>query len=187
MNISEEKRYIYSMMNTITDERRELTKIYYDLKTRLSELDKLQREGLDELSIEGRVDLHNSRKLALMSSNIRREAEHTIKKIEREIAPEPEVAVTIPKAEIEIEKEKVSRRHVTTVLTSERAAGIIAHILKESEIPMAVKDLFDAFNEKLDVPVTRNNFRNNILPRAAKRNRNIDNISRGFYQYLKRN
>lgn len=186
MNISDEKRHVYSMMKTITEERRELTRIYYDLKLRLDELDKLELRGLEDLSVKGYVDLHNANELKAVTTNIRREAEHVIKRIEKEIIADPVEKIIIPKAEIELEKEKEDKQRVVGAgLSSEKATGIIAHILKEHGAPMTVKDLFDEFSRRVGMLVTRNNFRNNILPRAAKRNRSIDNISRGFYQYLK--
>lgn len=187
MNISDEKTFIYSMMRDITEERRELTKIYYDLKSRLDELNRLEIRGLADTPIKGIVDLHNEKDALRVISNIKREAEHSIKKIEQEaeLKINPPEKTVIPKAEIEIEKEKVNKKTGrNSRISLDEYAGVIAHILKESEVPIAIKDLFDAVNERLNGAVTRNNFNNNILPRSMKKNKNISKASRGYYQYL---
>lgn len=53
MSITDEKLMIYQLMHKIIEERRELSKQYFDLKTKLDELDKKN----NEFSIQGRTSL----------------------------------------------------------------------------------------------------------------------------------
>jgi hypothetical protein len=185
MNIAEEKVYIYSMMRDITEERRDLTKIYFELKSRLDELNRLELRGLEDLSVKGYVDLNKSRNTETAIINIQREASHAINKVQQEANPEPEEKTVIPKLEIEREKDEIAKKsRKSTGLPLEKVAGFIAHVLKEHGVPMSVKDLYEEVNERAENQITRNNFRNNMLPRAAKLNSKINNVSRGFYQYL---
>lgn len=189
MNISEEKRFLYTMMTDTMAERRKLTEIYYDLKKRLDELNSFERMGLDEIPIKEYIEGLNRRNTSNAVENIRKVAEHSIQRVEKEAEEKinpPEVPL-IPKAEIELEKEKISKNkpsRTTGTVSVDKAAGMIAHVLKEHGIPMTVANLYEAVNAMSDIPITRNNFRNNMLPRSMKVNRNIDNISRGYYQYL---
>lgn len=183
MNISEEKAYLYSMMRDITAERRELTKIYWELKSRLDDLIKLDIRGLEDTPIAGIVDMHNAKNMKLVTDNIKREAERTIAKVEQEMKPEEKTI--IPKAEIEKEKEKVSRQVNNKPETSlERDTGLIVQALKEGGRPMSVKEIYDVVSEKAERHIKERNFRNNILPRARKRNERIVSVGKGIYQYL---
>lgn len=187
MNISEEKTYLYEMMRNVTEERRELTKIYYELKSRLDDLIMLETRGLEETPIKGIVDLHNARDVQRVASNLRRETENTIGRIEREaeIKGTPLEKTVIPKVEIDIEKEKEAKKtRKNSGLTIDKAAGIIAHTLKEYGAPIKAKELYELVNAQLEVPITRSNFSNNVLPRSSKVNKRINNVSRGFWQYL---
>jgi hypothetical protein len=187
LDISEEKKYIYEMMSDSIAEKRQLTNIILGFKSRLDELNSLELRGLESMSVKGYVDLHNARDAKRMITNIEREAQHTIKEIEKEaeLKANPIEKEIIPKVEIEIEKEKEAKqtkRHGTMSL--DNYAGIIAHILKEKGIPMKSKDLYELVNAQLDSPITRNNFSNNVLPRSAKVNGRINNVSHGYWQYL---
>lgn len=187
MNTAEEKVYLYEMMKNITEERRELTKIYYELKSRLDHLIMLETRGLENTAIKGVVDLHNQRDLNRMKTNIEREAVHAIRKIEEEIENKTvsleENMVTEEK--IEEEKEKDAKKNKRgRGLSVDKAAGVIAHVLKEQGTPIKTKDLFELVNAQLEVPIAKKNFSNNVLPRSAKINKRINNVSRGFWQYL---
>lgn len=182
MNTSEEKKFIYTMMQTITEERRELTKIYYELKSRLDKIDALERRGLEDLSIKGYVDLHNSNNVKAISDNLNREVNHIVKKLEQSPKPKEKISQKI----IHEAKDAETSSRTQRGLPLERAAGIIAEVLREHGIPMSVKDLYDEVSKRIEQDggyVKRANFRNNILPRARNLNKNIENVSRGFYQY----
>lgn len=189
MKISEEKKYLYDMMSEITTERRRLTDMYFDIKKRLDELIMLETKGLDEIPIESLVSLHNDRETNRMKENIQKFADHAIHKVEKEheeiVNPTP--PEIIPKREIELAKERESKKSVgrkRTQLSIDRVSSLIAQSLKENGSPMRVADLYERVCELSEQPITRNNFRNNILPRAMKINKNIDNVQRGYYQYL---
>lgn len=182
MKTSDEKKYIYAMMQIITEERRELTKIYYELKSRLDEIDTLERSGLEDLSILGYVDLHNSKNVKTISDNLHREVKHIIQKLEQP----PKSEGKISQRAISEAKDNEALRRKNKGLPLEKAAGIIADVLKEHGIPMAAKDLYEEVSKRVEQAggyIRRANFRNNILPRARNLNKNIENVSRGFYQY----
>lgn len=188
MKISEEKKYLYEMMTDITTERRKLTDMYFDIKKRLDELILLETKGLEDIPIESLVSLHNSRETDRMKKNIQKFANQAIQTVEKEheeiVNPtKPEI---IPKKEIELSKERETNKlsgGSGRKLSSERVASLIAQALKENGVPMKVADLYDRVCELSELPISRNNFRNNILPRAMKINPKIDNVQRGYYQY----
>lgn len=180
MNISEEKEHLYSMMREITEERRKLTEIYFSLKQRLDSLNGLEIRGLEDLSIKGYVDLFNSREKNQTITNIEREMSAIKNEAEKK---EKEEEYKIPKKEIEIEKDRYAKK--SAYLNLDKVIGLISHVLKNSDVPMSLKNLHHSVQEVSDVEIKINNFRNNILPRACQKNKNIQRVSRGFYQYVK--
>lgn len=189
LNISDEKKYLYELMKEITTERRKLTDMYSGLKERLDEISKLEKLGLDEIPIQTIIDFNNSKNAKRRIANIERHTGHTIKKIENEaeLKANPAEREIIPKVEIEIEKEKVSKQSPTRKskgMPLDKAAGVIAHILKEKGIPLKAKDLHALVNEQVDAPIELGNFTKNTLPRSSKLNPRINNVSRGYWQYL---
>jgi hypothetical protein len=92
LDIREEKQYIYRMMEDITAERRNLSEVYFDLKKRLDKLDELELRGLDQIGVEGYLDLYKRRDRQLSASNIRRELELLDKRKDREESPTPPLA-----------------------------------------------------------------------------------------------
>lgn len=189
MNISDEKKYLYEMMREITTERRRLTDMFYELKPRLDELIRLETKGLDRVPIKGIVDLHNAQDASRQISNIQRQADHAIQAVkqEAEIKFNPVEKEIIPKAEIEIEKEKEVKQTQSRRgkgMSLDKAAGVIAHILKDKGIPLKAKDLHELVNEQVDTPIELGNFTKNTLPRSSKLNPRINNVSRGYWQYL---
>lgn len=170
MNKREERAHIYSMMRDITAERRELTKMYNDL---MSRLDSLEYSEEEELTIEDHVNMYN------------RIQNENFSKIVKEEKNSEEEDTVIPKYEIELAKDREAVKNKNrNVLSLDKATGMIAHALKEHGVPMKVSDLYEAVNNMSEVPISKSNFRNNILPRSMRLNKNIDNIRRGFYQYL---
>lgn len=180
MNINEEKAMIYSMMNNLTAERRKITDMYGDLKKRLDELILLETRGLEDLSIQGYVDIRNNKMKSLSVENVEREMNKIIKNIETDF--EPKEKEIIPKREIDIEKEKLPKK--SSVINIDKAVGAISTVLKEKGEPMQVKDIHEQVEEALEVTIKLANFRNNILPRACKKNPKIQRAMRGYYQYV---
>lgn len=73
MDINKEKEYIYMMLQNIHEERRRLTEMAAGFKNRLDELNRLEMQGIEELSVKGWVDLHNQAKKEVAATNISRE------------------------------------------------------------------------------------------------------------------
>lgn len=180
MNIGEEKAHIYHLMSEITSERRKLTEMYYDLKARLDELNKLEIRGLDDLSLKGYVDLYNNREKELKVANIKREMGSILKKVEEK--PVIKEDIIIPKKEIEKEKDKLKKR--SSQINLDKVIGLITTVLKETGTPMNVKAIYKQVINKSDMDIKLPNFRNNILPRACQRNKKIQKAMRGYYQYI---
>lgn len=178
MNISEEKRYVYQLMREITEERRKLTEIYFSLKERLDELNKLEEKGLDELSMQGYFDLYKQREKEIVIDNIKRETKHIISKIESNNESEKETA----QIDIERRKDNVSRKN-GRYLNVDKVIGMIASVLKEANGMMRVKEIYNKVNEMSEVDIDVHNFRNNIMPRALYKNKNIQKVKRGYYCY----
>jgi len=166
-------------MRNITEERRKLTEMYYGLKERLDELNKLETLGLNNLSIKGYVDLHNEHTKNKSVNNIKREMSIAISRAE-ESEKEKEL---IPKRVIEESKEKEDKKTKKKFLNLDKVVGNIAHVLKDKGTPMKVVDIHAKVQEVMDTNIEINNFRNNILPRATKKNENIQKVMRGYYQY----
>lgn len=68
MDNSSEKKYVYEQMKMIIEERRELTKQYYDLKERLTLLDH-SKSKIESVKVE---DFKNEKK----TDNIKKESEY---------------------------------------------------------------------------------------------------------------
>lgn len=207
MRIEEEKKYIYDMMREITEERRKLTEVYYDLKKRLDELNELEIRGLEKLSVKGYVDLHNERIKELAVTNVTREANNVIKRIENEHKKTQEESMqkkssTIPKEEILRLKEIDSKGKVKTTTptpthdnTPERKSikrlnmneliPVIEDLLKEKGIPMSISEIHQKAEEKLERRIDPKNFQKNALPRALKFSDHIDRATKGYYQYVR--
>lgn len=197
MNISDEKKYLYDMIADLIADRRRTIDLIYDFKSRLNEIIRLESLGLNEIPIQSIVDLHNVRDIQRMTTNFERETNHIIRKTEEEVEVNPVEREAIPKVEpkieflprvkIEEEKEKVSNQSPTRKsrgMPLNKAAEIIAHILKEKGIPLKAKDLHALVNEQVDTPIELGNFTKNTLPRSSKLNPRINNVSRGYWQYL---
>jgi hypothetical protein len=181
MNISDEKEHVYSLMREITQERRKLTDIYFSLKERLDDLNKLEQRGLGELSLKGYIDLKNQHDKEIAVGNIERESKRAIEKIV--IEDKPKENNIIPKAEIERQKEKDSPSKRSSKINLDKIVGYIVSILKEHGTPMRAKDLYDEVNVRLETELEIKNFYSNILRRACLRSNKIQKAYRGFYQY----
>lgn len=181
MNIQEEKLFIYSMMKDITEERRKLTDIYYGLKERLDFLHNTEQNGLEDLTIQGYVDLYTQNQKEAIINNLKREVDHQIEKIENHHIIEESEKSIIPKEETETQKSNLRKR--SGHLSHEKIAGAIIKALKDSGHPIKVSDLLDKVNNILEYSISKANFQNNILPRCIKNNKKIERPMKGFYQY----
>lgn len=178
MNIGEEKRYIYEQMSDITQERRKLTDIYYELKKRLDGLNQLEERGFGELSTKGYVDLHNEKSKTVPINNMFREMNHIAKKIEKDHDKRDE---SVPEEDIIKEKHKEPKKRGS--LDLDKVSALIAETLKESGRPMTIPDIHKKVSEKTDYNISLSNFRTNILRRALDKNKKITKAMRGHYQY----
>lgn len=193
MDNQEERKFLYSMMQSITEERKNLTEIYLELMKRINKLD-VQESNInsnnptsfspmiedeeshsnvviDDKTVEGKtlqeyIDFHNQN---LKDDYSRNEDSFYINND------------IIPKSEIEKEKDKLPRKNVT--LNMDKVSGLIVLILKEKGAPISVKEIHRELNERLELEVTMQNLRNNILPRVCKKNPRIERATRGYYQY----
>lgn len=117
MNINEEKAFVYSMMKEVTEERRRLTDIYYDLKKRLDDLDRLEHRGVDELSLQGMIDLHNAKTTALAVANIQRESMRAIERVQEKVTPE---SIMANLANLQEQLVKVTQQSEQTQLSQQK-------------------------------------------------------------------
>ena len=182
VNITEEKRYLYEMMKEITKERRSLTEQYYGLKERLDDLNKLEQRGIEDLSIKGYVDLYNKTNAEIMTANLKREAEHQIKKIENDNNIEESRLQVKIKEEIQKEDNKKPTRK-GKYNSREKYFSAILEVLKESGIPLSTDEMLSKVNKLLDDNINKAYFQNNLLPTAMKKSDKIDRPTRGYYQY----
>lgn len=173
-------------MREISEERRRLTDMYYGLKERLDKLNDLEMKGIGDLSIKGYVDLYNSYNKEVAVTNIKREAEHAVKKTEEVFTPKEEKKL-IPMIEIEKQKEKESAKIVSSrssYLNVDKVISIIASLLKDNGVPMDIKTIHKKIESDFDMVITEQNLRNNIMRKAMMKNKRIQRATRGFYQYI---
>lgn len=182
MNIREEKEYCYQMMREISQERRKLTEMYYGLKERLDNLDKLEQRGLDDLDIKGYVDLYNERNKDIIVSNVKRETDSIIQNLEKDIKKENASKAEKENDFIE-EKKPVKRKGSFTRVSTERSFSAIVEVLKEQGVPCDFKTLQKLAEEKMGVSVNQHNFRYAIIPKLMEENKKVTRPTKGFLQY----
>ncbi|MFS0905825.1 hypothetical protein AB3N02_22640 [Priestia aryabhattai] len=114
---------------------------------------------------------------------VENQAKRAIAKINKE--PEPEMTKGEKIIQGQRQQDMFSRKAPRTepYLTVEKVVESIAHVLKEEGVPMQVKDMYEKVQEHYGAPIKYENFKNNIIHRAVKRNDRIMRASRGFYQY----
>ncbi|EPA8149463.1 hypothetical protein ACQ63I_001347 [Enterococcus faecalis] len=72
-------------------------------------------------------------------------------------------------------------------ISFERLASYVVKILKNSDIPLSNKQLFEILSSKDEVQIKYSNFTNNILPKIEQsKTFNAEKACRGFWQYRKR-
>lgn len=177
MDINQEKKYIYSIMKEVTEERRSLTEIYYRLKERLDKLHELEQRGLTNLDLKGYVDLHNELSKKNIVDNIKRESNKIVKDIEKEYNNSDDTNDKVVKP-IDV---TASRKPSFELLKS-----MITNVLRESNTEMNLDEILECVNNKLkgEYHLTRKNLSSNILYRIFKDNdRKIQRVGHGIYKY----
>lgn len=201
MDLREEKRFVYSMMESITQERRALADAYFDLKKRLDKLDELETRGLDEISVKGYFDMYNERNKTLESTNIKREIEHSndpvdiaarnrenlqkamesrVRQIQEPEKPEQKFSNT----EIDDTKQRDKNRlpKKSSQLDVKKIVSAIKMVLRESGAGMSITDIHKGVERHLDMDIPLKNFRTNHISRAIDEP-TIVRVGRGFYKY----
>lgn len=185
MNIQEEKRYIYEMMREITTERRVLSEMYMELKSRLSELDKLQERGFEELDVEGLLELSKNKSSDMMIDNLKRE----MSRIE-EVKGRP---VTIPKEQpkqvevTDIQESKDVEQRINksdSRIDNIKVMDFIASYIRRTKKKMNSSDMRELIKKELEIDVPKTTM-NNIVFRMTQRHKDIKRVKFGVYGYRK--
>lgn len=203
MNVGEEKEHIYRLMRDIVEERRILSEQYFSLKERLDELNKLESKGIEDLSINGYVDLFNKMSKQTEQRNVEREAQHAISQIQMVVdhkkreTEQEERRSLIPHDEI-LRAKELDNRNKVKVHKEENVEDIdkkkkristqayrdeIVNILKETGRPMKANEIRQKLEEKLNMEISATSFGTNIMYRVKKFDTNIESASFGYYQY----
>lgn len=195
MNINEEKEHLYNMMRDITSERRKLTDMYFGLKERLDDLNKLEQRGLQDLSVKGYVDLYNKVEPEIVAKNIQREMNQLAQKIMAEPKEQEEEKSIVPKSVIseqryadsnkvmKSKKIEESKKRIKQIPYDEIADSVM-EILKEKGSPIKMSELLTTLNVKYEGAIGKGNFQTNIIPRMMEEEKyKIEKPYRGFYQY----
>lgn len=187
MNITEEKAFIYEMMKDITKERRLLFDAYFDLKKRIDFLNSLEEKGIEELSIEGYLDLHRKSQKETIINNIKRETDHQIQKIEKEYIIEEsrkneenqeKSIIPTPIISEAVHQERKKRGN----LSKEKVATTTISVLKDAGVPLKLSELINRVGVILDAKISKSSFQNTTLPELMEKDK-LDRPMRGFYQY----
>ena len=128
MNVYEEKKYIYKIMQQIikerrllaeqsmliAEERKNLTDMYFSLKQRFEKLEELEIRGLENLSVKSFVDMKNDQDKTLALENLQREMDQLKKQIKNTNTEEIAAASVIQPFEISESKFKDNANKVKT-------------------------------------------------------------------------
>jgi len=95
-----------------------------------------------------------------MKEEVMKQMEQAVEAVENPVE-EPK----IPKKLIDEEKEK-DKRKSSKQMDLSKVSSNIRTILKESGMPMSVKDIHKALEDKMDMAIDINNFRGNLLFRT---------------------
>ena len=176
MKVEEEKEYIYSLMKEITQERRQLTQIYYDLKVRLDDLNKLEEKGLDELSLKGYLDLQNARNIEAVKANLSRETGRIIESV----TPKKEESV----AQIEEKQKNGHKKFRRRKVSDEAIKSVVIEILKERGTPIKLSELLQPVNSALGANLTKQNFCYIIMKNIIEKSDKLNRPMKGYVQYI---
>lgn len=201
MNISEEKKHIYQMMDEITKERRELTGMYFGLKQRLDNLHELEQRGLEDLDIKGYADMRNEVENHKVQQNLIREMENLVSRVEkididkleqpRPQIDEFEISEQRYRDNVKSNADKKPAKKKEDKLTTHQITKEIRHlipkIMKDYGKPMKSGEVYDIlisdynFSED-DIDIK--NFRSNQFYRTIKERDDIEKVDKGMYQLI---
>lgn len=158
MKIEEEKKQIYSLMKEIIQERRELNKVYYELKFRLDQLDSINVSNQSDLASPQNIEVKHVKSI-IAGNNRQQRRLH------------------------DFGQKKKSKKNYPF----ERIAGYIIEMLKEEGTSLNSKKIFDKLQTKYDVYIGYTNLTNNILRKMIELDTfSIEKVGRGLYQYQKK-
>lgn len=164
LDIRKEKEYIYRLMNDITDERRKLTDMYFSLRERLNELNKLEERGLTRLSVEGCVELHNNM-YHQESNSLPTEKEERVLKSTKEYV-----------------EENINKKSMKEKPSLEAIESVISSILIRNGKPMRAKDIYNEMLSETNYYITKGNFTSNVLYRiVSKGSSKVKRYKHGYY------
>ncbi|MGM0111231.1 hypothetical protein [Enterococcus sp. DIV0187] len=70
----------------------------------------------------------------------------------------------------------------------ERIAGYVSEILRNSDVPMNSKSIYERLIEDYQINISFESFRSNTLPRIGESNNfSVEKAYRGYWQYVRRN
>lgn len=70
----------------------------------------------------------------------------------------------------------------------ERIAGYVSEILRNSDIPLNSKSIYEKLIEDYQINISFESFRSNTLPRIGESNNfSVEKAYRGYWQYIRRN
>lgn len=138
-------------MQEIIEERRELSRQYYELKERLEKLDILPNQTVASINQTAR----EHKELTILDKEKIKQQDYYAKK-------------------------NKSAHHVAF----DRIARNIASILKDSDIPMSNKQIFEKLQQEYEFKISYSNLVCNVLPRInADNSIPVEKAYRGYWQY----
>jgi hypothetical protein len=154
--------------------------MYYGLKKQLDYLNDMERRGLEDLSITGYVDLYNQTMREVAVTNLKRETEHQIEKIEKSHIIEEKEESVIPK---EIVQESVAKENKIkrTRLTKDKIKSTTLMVLKDAGIPLKMSELMKRTSFVLNEKLSPSTFQSHTMPELMNEGK-IEKVTRGFYQ-----
>lgn len=94
----------------------------------------------------------------------------------------------INKEDIENDKYFLSKSENRYGLPYTKIAMLISHILKESDIPLSNRQIYEKIIDGSSISLNYSNLSNNILPRISSDSSiNVEKVTRGYWQYKLRN
>lgn len=163
-------------MKDITEERRKLTEMYFDLKERLDSLTKLEEKGLDELDIKGYIDLRNSTNVERVQANLQRETNRIVGEMNLNSRP------SLPQQEQqELDKNSHGRKNMH--VSHELVKSAVIEYLKNAGRPVKISDMVEPINKQLDSNLTSHNFCYAVMKRIEKDTDKLSRPMKGYIQY----
>lgn len=203
MNVVDEKQHVYNIIRQLTEERRliseerlTITQQIGDWKLRLDELQGMEQAGIEELRATGYVELRNRADKLREISNVAAETKKLLDDINTQaehistrgkIEEVPPVENKIPIKDQEEQKDRDTRAYAgknrgTDELLTYRV--LLTSILKAEGMPMKAEKLHERLQAVAEQPITHRRFINSVLYYIVEHNPKIQNVSRGYYQYV---